>query len=286
MTAPSATPPGPRMTVIGAGRLGAALAASLRNAGQPFDHTPRSQVEPWVDRLPTAPEGRVWVFAVRDREIAAVAARCAPAMRPGDTLVHLAGMLGPEALGEVARAVGAASVSAHPLAAVSSPRDQALAPGSAFLLEGDDAAVTEIAKQLQHLGYVTFTAEGVRRPAYHAAAALVATGAVALAQGAQTLFRAALGEAATEPFVRAATSSLLRSVALNLCLDGPAAALASPLLRDDTSTVEAHLAVGDALAPRAAAMYRAALLQVLDGLAVERRVSEATVARAREVIAR
>ena len=107
-------------------------------------------------------------------------------------------------------------------------------------------------------GATVHRARTVHRAGYHAAAALVATGAVALAQGATAMFADVMSPAPSDREQRAMVASLLRSVADNVARDGAWASLASPLRRHDTTAVASHL---DAMSsrPRVAAMYAAAL---------------------------
>ncbi|MDB4930620.1 MAG: Ketopantoate reductase PanG, partial [Myxococcaceae bacterium] len=151
-----------------------------------------------------------------------------------------------------------------------------------FTVEGDPAAVA-VAREIAALaGGRLIVASAVDRARYHAGAALVASGAVALAQGAAWLLGGAIEPAPSDDDLRAATASLLVSVARNVVLVGPDAALASPLLRDDTATVARHLEVmaGD---PTVRALYQAVLRRVLEALERDGRVSAATIADARRL---
>lgn len=264
------------LVVLGTGRLGSALATSATNAGLAVSlHRGREGA-----LVPACDGPRVWVLAVRDAVLGEVSKTLYGTVNSDDVVVHLAGMHGPSAVD----GAGGKSVSSHPLAAVSSPRARGLREGAAFLLEGDDEGVRRWASMLVTMGFHPFAAKSVARPSYHGAAALLATGGVALAQGARDLFAAALGDRADDAFVRAAVASLLHSVADNVEADGVDAALASPLLRDDTATVAAHLTAMTAANPKVAAMYRAALARVLDTLAASGRVKAETITQARAMV--
>jgi predicted short-subunit dehydrogenase-like oxidoreductase (DUF2520 family) len=198
-------------------------------------------------------------------------------------VLHLAGARGPAELAE-ARAAGAATGAMHPLAAIATVEPAGTLAGAAFVVEGDPAAV-EAARGIAALaGGHLIAADGVDRGRYHAGAALVASGAVALAQGAAWLLAGALSPPPTEADLRAASASLLVSVARNIQHVGADAALASPLLRDDTDTVARHL---DAMAgdPTVSALYRAVLSRVLVPLARDGRVRAETIAAARALAA-
>jgi predicted short-subunit dehydrogenase-like oxidoreductase (DUF2520 family) len=127
-------------------------------------------------------------------------------------------------------------------------------------------------------------ARRVDRARYHAGAALVATGAAALARGAAEVFSAALTPAPTERALRAMVASLLESVAVNVREDGPRRALASPLLRRDTESVARHLRALRAH-PDAHALYHAAVAAVLRGLRDVLADADEVAVRARAVLA-
>lgn len=265
------------IVVVGRGRIGAALYRSLRAAGVRASwvsgRAPPKAAPP--TRRPTA-----WLLAVSDRYIAAVAATLSAG--PRDVVMHFAGMLGPDALA-AARAAGAAVASVHPLVAVSSPREAPSLAGGAFLAEGDRAAVAEARRVVKDLGGTLHVAARVDRARYHGAAALVASGAVALAQGFAALASGALDPQPPGAWIDRAAASLLRSVAANVVHDGNARALASPLMRDDTETVARHLAAMEAV-PAARELYRAVIAQVVEALAREGAVRPETISRARALV--
>ncbi len=263
--------------VVGLGRMGRAFLALARTHARPAAACPSRGGAP--ERLRDGPV--VWILAVSDRAITDVCKAVAPALRPGDAVLHLAGAQGLDVLAP-ARAAGASVGALHPLAAVATTEPAGSLAGAAFLVEGDPAAV-EAARDVAALaGGHLVVADAVDRARYHAGAALVASGAVALAQGAALLFGAALRPSPSEDDLRAATASLLVSVARNVQHVGPDAALASPLLRDDTATVARHLAVmGDD--PTVRALYRAVLLRVLVPLERSGRVRPETIEAARRL---
>lgn len=258
------------VVVLGRGRVGLALTKSLRARGIRAGLVPARDPGP-RPRGPTA-----WLLAVADRHLAAVAATLP--CRRGDVLVHFAGMLGPEVVrGEFP------AVSLHPLVAVSSPRAEPAFVGGAFLAEGDRPAIAEARRLVRALGGSLHVAARVDRARYHGAAALVASGATALAQGFEALARGALVPSPEPAWLDAAAASLLRSVAANVVHDGASRALASPLLRDDTEAVARHLAAMAAV-PRAQAIYRAVIAQVVEALATAGTVRADTLARARALV--
>ena len=167
----------------------------------------------------------------------ALAGRAAPG--PG-VVWHGSGPLGPEVLAPLAergRSVG----KLHPLAALSASRDPGRRlRGAWFAVQGDPAA-REAGREL--VGAVGGrTLELSERPGqaecYHAAATLVAGGAVGLVAAALEL----LEGAAPRDEARAALASLLATAAANLDELEPAVALTGPVARGDAGVVSSHLA--------------------------------------------
>ncbi len=269
------------LVVVGRGRMGAAIRRSLRPAYPgPRQVSGRAVAAGGVRRPVRGPV--TWVLAVPDRALGDVVAALAPALAPRDVVLHLAGMLGPEVL-SAARDRGASVGAMHPLAAVASPRPGPTLAGTSFMFEGDPAARAEARRMATAVGGRLLVASSVDRPRYHGAAALVATGGVALAQGAAWMLTQALAPAPRERDVRAAVASLLRSVARNVEAVGVERALASPLVRDDTATVARHLAAMEA-EPAVRALYRAAVAVVLGPLERENLVAPETISRARRLV--
>lgn len=271
------------VVVVGAGRMGAALYAALRARAVPVR---RAAARVFLAR-PRRPAARpcTWVLAVRDGQLDAAVRALAPALTRNDVVLHLAGMLGPEVLAP-ARVEGAHVASMHPLCAVAAGnRAAAMLDRAAFTFEGDRGARAEARRIARSLGGTLLEAATVDRARYHGAAALVATGAVALAQGAAALLAASVSPPPSERAQRAAVRSLLVSVASNVEAVGAQAALASPLLRDDTRTVARHL---DAMASQAPVreLYRAAVALVLDALEAGALVRPETIAEARRLTQR
>ena len=263
--------------VIGLGRMGRAFLALAQNHRAVAAGYPARAAIP--ERLRA--EAVTWILAVSDQNITKVCKDLLPALRPGDVVLHLAGARGLDVLVS-ARDVGAAIGALHPLAAIATLEPAGSLVGAAFMIEGDAAAV-DVARQVVALASGRLiVADAVDRAAYHAGAALVASGAVAIAQGAAWLLGNAVHPTPSEDDLRAATASLLVSVARNIEPLGPDASLASPLLRDDTETVARHLAVM-AADPTVRALYLAVLARVLVPLESSGRVRPETIAAAKRL---
>lgn len=268
-----------RVVVIGRGKMGKALrAAACARASGACRLVPSSFL-----KAPRRPKGAAvtWVLALRDAGLIEAAVALAPAVKRGDVVLHLAGMLGPEVL-VAAKAAGARVASMHPLCAVVEGDARHLLWGSAFAAEGDPEAVREAKRVARDVGGSLVALEAVDRARYHGAAAMVATGGAAIAQAAEALFASSSTPPPDEEALRAMISSLLRSVASNVAAVGARRALASPLMRDDTRTVSKHL---DAMAsrPEVRDLYRAAVALVVETLDEVKAVKPETVAEARRL---
>jgi len=255
--------------------MGRALVALARTHGQAVT-TSAARGAPIVR---SANGATLWVLAVSDAAIAAVTRSLVPSLRAGDVVLHLAGARGLDVLAD-ARGLGVAVGAMHPLAAVATLDPPGDLTGAAFMVEGDPAAI-EAARSIAALaGGQLVVADSVDRSRYHAGAAMVASGAVAIAQGASWLLGSAVSPPPTEDDLRAAIASLLVSVARNIRHLGADASLASPLLRNDVETLARHLGAmaGD---PTVHSLYRAVLARVLVPLESDARVSPETIAAAR-----
>ena len=242
------------VVVVGAGRLGTALARALDACGyevralvsREAAHARRAARRAGLqtlalgagelERLPAA--GLLFI-TTPDDVIAETAGRLAarPALGPRVAL-HASGALSSEVL-TPRRARGLAVGSMHPLAAVSDAASGAESLRRAFYcVEGDARAVRVARRVVRDLGGETFTIDPGDKALYHAAAVLAAGHVVALFDVAlDTLRRCGL----SEPRARKILLPLLRSVADNLARHTPARALTGSFARADAATVRKHL---------------------------------------------
>ena len=184
----------------------------------------------------------------------------------GQAVVHTSGALGADVL-DIARAAGSQTGSFHPLVAFAD-LDGALAalPGATVAVEGDEDLVAVLAQLATDIG-----AQPVRLPpggkaAYHAAAVLAAGGFVGLLDG---IAEVARGAGVDELGALAIYGPLISQSLANAQRLGIASALTGPFVRGDESTIRAHLAALERLAPGALELY----------LAVARRELAIAVAR-------
>jgi predicted short-subunit dehydrogenase-like oxidoreductase (DUF2520 family) len=207
-----------RAQVIGAGRVGSAIAARLRERGLAVD----------------APEPELVLLCVPDRAIAEVAA----SVPAGPWVGHVSGATPLAALAPHERRFGM-----HPLQTFTRER-------GAEQLDGAFAAVTAESNEGLEVGLwlartlrlEPFALADDKRAAYHAGAAIASNYLVTLRRAAGSLLEAAgAPPAALDPLMR-------RTIENGFELTGPIA-------RGDWATVDAHLAAIRAERPELEPMY-------------------------------
>jgi predicted short-subunit dehydrogenase-like oxidoreductase (DUF2520 family) len=246
------------VSIIGAGRLGTALALALDSRGYVVEALvtrrvrraqkssrlfPGSVLALSETQLAELPASKLILIAAPDDIIPSVAGRLAIAqngMRQGRTVLHTSGALSSEVLTPL-RDVGFHVGSMHPLISVSaSISGAANLSGAFFCLEGDDAAVRAARQVVRDLGGHSFTIDTRHKPLYHAAAVM--------ASGHMT----ALFDIALEMLVHSGLSPqrareillpLIASTVSNLSANEPARALTGTFARADITTVQRHLDV-------------------------------------------
>jgi predicted short-subunit dehydrogenase-like oxidoreductase (DUF2520 family) len=237
-----------RVAVLGAGRMGQGLALALRQGGLPALLWGR-RTRAVVGDLPlqTGPVAKaigrdgVVLLAVPDSAIAVIAADLAACgvLGPRHVVLHLSGLLDRTALAPLEPS-GAALGSFHPLQTVADP---VTAPerlqGSWVGIEGDPTAVATGLALAARLGLHPIELTAAQKPAYHAAAVMVANYVVTLVDTASRMVREAgiPAEAAARLY-----QPLLAGVTLNLAGSDPVRALTGPIVRGDVATVRRHLA--------------------------------------------
>jgi predicted short-subunit dehydrogenase-like oxidoreductase (DUF2520 family) len=268
-----------RIGVVGAGRVGAVLAAALRSAGHDIvaaageSTASRSRIDALLPAVPVrkptavARASDLLLLTVPDDMLANVVSTLvgAGAIRRGQYVVHTSGRHGLAVL-EPARLVGAHVVAMHPAmtftgTAVDLPRLSGCVFG-VTAAEGDDRETAE--KLVTDLGGIAMFVPEEKRTLYHAGLAHGANHLVTLVTQAMELLSASGAE---DP---AATLRPLLTAALDNALESGDAALTGPIVRGDVNTVAAHLeeiaANAPATLPSYVALARAtADRAVLDG---------------------
>ena len=222
------------VTIIGKSKVGRSFAKVLKAGGHDV------RIRGYRTQLPTLPlPGSLLVLAVRDTELVSLARALAKRglTKPDCAVVHLAGAQSPELLAPL-RPHCAGIGQAHPLLSFADPRHPPDLQGALLLLAGDSVAIRRGAQLGKALGMRPQQWPSLDRDAYHAAAALLANGAVALSAGATSLLEQA---GAPKKDAARALGHLLRSVAANIETLGLPQALTGPVRRGDSATVEKHL---------------------------------------------
>lgn len=290
--APAAVPSPLRIGVVGAGRVGAVLAAALRRAGHRIvaaageSDASRHRI---ADLLPGVAHAKpsdvarasdVLLLTVPDDMLDNVVNVLAAsgALRPGQYVVHTSGRHGLAVL-DAARAVGARVVALHPaMTFTGTAVDLDRLAGCVFGLTAgaEERALAEAL--VADLGGRSMWVPEEMRTLYHAGLAHGANHLVTLVSEAMEMLAAA---GADDP---AGTLRPLLTAALDNALAQGDAALTGPIVRGDLGTVRAHLADLAANAPHTlpsyVAMARATLVRaVTDGRLVPLRAQ-----RIREVL--
>ena len=239
------------VAVVGAGRVGTALAVLLQRAGhrvtavsgraatgvRAATHLPGV---PLVTSSEAAGRGDLVLVAVPDDELAAVAIELAEAgtLRPGAWAVHVSGAAGLEVLAPLV-AAGAHRLAMHPLQTVPDVEGAIdRIPGSAVAITAEDAEGVALGERLaRDVGGRPFVLADEHRPLYHAAAVFASNYVVTAAGIAEELFREA-----GLPDPAGALLPLARASLDNVGRLGPAGALTGPAVRGDAGTVASNLA--------------------------------------------
>jgi predicted short-subunit dehydrogenase-like oxidoreductase (DUF2520 family) len=226
-----------RCAVVGAGRLGTALAAALHDAGL--------DVEGPLGRGARCQDADVVLLCVPDAEIAAAAA----AVAPGRLVGHCSGAT---TLGALAPHE---AFSLHPLMTVTGAG--AVFAGAGCAVAGSTPRALATAESLcAVLGMTAVAIDDADRAAYHAAASIASNFLVTLEAAAERI-------AATAGADRDMLVPLVRATVENWAAAGPERALTGPIARGDEETVARQRAAVGERAPE--------LLELFDALAAATR---------------
>lgn len=237
-----------KVGIIGGGRVGSRLAASLREAGVLVGITAASEQHsaqlaqqfgvPATDNAKLWQAADVLLLTVPDRLIGTVAEELAQSVTPAAKVVlHVSGSVGLEPLAPLAQ-LGAHVGSLHPLQSFAGGNTKLA--GVYMALDGDSEAQDAGKKLVELFGGKAFSVPAEERAAYHAAACICSNYVVAVeAMAAQLMARwTGSNEAAWEALL-----PLFKGTAANLqATQNPAAVLTGPIARGDVSTVAKHLA--------------------------------------------
>lgn len=254
---------------IGAGRLAAALAAALRDAGYPVrivasrDQASATAFGSRLSMQAAAADAVVeacdLVFlTVPDSHIAALAGSLP--WRPGHSVVHCSGALGLDVLAAAAER-GAMPGCLHPLQSFPSRTPEPARLHGIFCgVEAPEPLGAYLEALATAVGSHSFRLEDVDRRLYHAAAVFMSNDVVALASAATRLWHLA---GLPQTLGREALSPLLLSAARNVAALPFREALTGPVARGDVATIEGHLRALEA-APDLRELYRRLAAELLN----------------------
>lgn len=240
------------LNILGAGRVGKTLARlwqqqhafTLQGVACRTHASAQAACDFIGAGTPTAladlPPAQVWMLAVPDSDIAAVAQQLAPqvagwpASTPAPLVFHCAGASGSELLAPLA-ARGWRTASAHCILSFAQV-ETALAqfPGTACALEGEASACTALQAAFTAIGAQCFTVQREHKLLYHAAAVFATNFLPVLQSVAERAWADSGVPAALLPQLR---QSLLAHAVHNITALGPAAALTGPAARGDLAHI-------------------------------------------------
>jgi len=243
----------PRIAVVGAGKLGTALAVSLHAAGYAISEIVsrnRKSSERKAMVLSKRVGGSVarggkatlradvvW-FCVPDNEIAEAARGLAGGNWMGRIAVHSSGALTSDVL-DVLRGRGAQVVSAHPMMTFVEGITPAL-KGVGFAIEGERKAVAVVKRIVRRLGGETFAIAKKDKALYHAWGTFLSpllTSLLAAGEG------VAIHAGVTSRMARRWMLPIVRQTIENYVRQGGARGFSGPIVRGDAVTVRKHLQV-------------------------------------------
>lgn len=284
-----------RVGIVGAGRVGTAVAVLMQRAGHTvIAVSGRGPTRDRVSRhLPSVPvrepaevarAADLIMVTVPDDVIAPMVASVATqdGFHAGQWVAHMSGATGLDVL-DPAREVGAHRLSVHPFQTfpdVSHAIDHL--PGSTFAISADDDEGSVVAERVaDDLLGDSFRLDEDVRPLYHAAAVFASNYLVALSSTAADLLRAV---GVRDP-VR--TLSPLQQASLaNVEAMGPLRALTGPAARGDAGTIERNLSALATHAPETVPAYVALARLTLDMAVRGDRLTPTQSEGVRDVLAR
>ena len=276
-----------RVAVVGAGRVGCALARLLSAAGHEFLGAASRSLASAREACRLAGSGRAGtdpaapcrgadlvLITTPDDAVASVCRAIAAAggFRKGAVVAHTSGVHSSAILAP-ARECGAFTAGMHPLQSFAGVEQATrLLPGSWFCIEGEPEAVRVLGEVAGALGGRVLAIPTAGKALYHAAAVVASNYLVALEDAALALAQEAGLD--RESALRALLS-LVRGTVDNIENVGIPECLTGPIARGDCETVRLHLEAIAARAPGVLPLYcalglRAVEVAVARGLARER----------------
>ncbi|MDQ2747560.1 MAG: DUF2520 domain-containing protein [Acidobacteriota bacterium] len=242
-----------KISIIGAGRLGGALAIALAKAGYEIENIVARNADK-AERLAALIEpppkiispdelskiaSEVIFITTQDSEIEAVARQLKDNLTHKAVVFHTSGALSSEILNDL-KIIGFQIGSLHPLISVSDSRRGAEKfAGAYFCVEGDAKAVAVGRKIVEKLGGNSFSIATKYKTLYHAAAVMACGHLVALIDAAAAMLTEC---GLSEKNAQTVLLPLIKSTVGNLETQTTAASLTGTFARADAATLEKHLA--------------------------------------------
>jgi predicted short-subunit dehydrogenase-like oxidoreductase (DUF2520 family) len=282
-----------RVGVIGAGRVGCALAFHFERLGyRVAGITDKKPKQAWVvyglmkeryERLTSrevAAESDVLFLTVPDTHIVPVYHSVRKWLIPGTIVAHCSGAFGTDVF-EGAKEQGLHTLAMHPVQSLWSHAQSIRSlPGSFFALDGTVSGLRfgrHFVRQL-HGGYVVV--RGKDRPLYHAMCVFASNFISALLDSAET---AAGRLGISRRRAARMLAPLARTVLENAMDRGAAASLTGPVERGDALTVSAHIRELQKRVPNLVPAYRA-ISQLLVDMARREGLERAAVRKVKAVL--
>jgi len=276
----------PSVSIIGAGRVGTALALALKAADYRIEivitkHQPTARrvarllgpqtvglTEAQLDGLNQSQiaalnRTELFIFATPDDAIGPAAKHLARVLRPKTigresrknpaqfVALHTSGALSSEVLDPL-KQLGVATASLHPLLSISDPQSGATLLRRAFFSVEGDARAVRLARSIVHdLGAQVFRIPADAKALYHAAALMASPNMTVLFDIAVEMLNSC---GLSRRRARQVLLPLVESTLANLRAQDPGRALTGPFKRGDVDTIRKHIDairsanLGDALA--------------------------------------
>lgn len=255
------------ISIIGAGKLGGALAIALNKKKFLIDNliarnfetagkiaeliNPKPKILPADNYSGIASD--VILIATQDSEIETVAARLADQLKTKPFVFHTSGSLSSSILHRL-KSIGCSIGSIHPLVSISDARRGAdRFANTYFCVEGDREAVKTAEEIVGKLGGKSFSVRSEYKTLYHAAAVTACGHLIALIGAAiEMLTKCGLDEKDAQAIL----TPLIKSTVANLETQTTAEALTGTFARADVETLRRHIEILQAnVAPETLEIY-------------------------------
>jgi predicted short-subunit dehydrogenase-like oxidoreductase (DUF2520 family) len=252
-----------KVSIIGAGKVGAALAVLLSRQGYKVvgvydrDANAASALVAQIKGCRTAPDAQhaasaadLVFITTPDGVIPNIAAEVK--WQPGQSAVHCSGA-DSTAILEPAKKAGTMTAAFHPLQTFAGAKEaMENIPGSTFCIEAEEPLLATLKQIAADLGGNWITLKAEDKAAYHAAAVFASNYLVTLVKMSADLWQT-FGIPANQAVK--ALLPLLKGTIHNIETIGLPGCLTGPIARGDAGTVEKHLKTIQAKAPRVLSTY-------------------------------